>query len=67
MTGIISARLVQRLLAECGLPDSLEHGNFGLFNLALTKRGYLYFDWSDSSLAHPYSGLSPLPRPDNLS
>jgi hypothetical protein len=41
-------------LSELGLPDSLDHGDFGFSNVALTARGALFFDWSDSSLTHPF-------------
>lgn len=41
-------------LAACGIPQTLVHGDFHCQNVVLTDRGYIYFDWSDAAIAHPF-------------
>lgn len=45
-------------LAAHRLPLSLEHGDFWANNVALTPDGYLFFDWSDASITHPFFSLA---------
>lgn len=58
--------MVQRLrtmcdeLAEIGIPDSLEHGDFYPGQVAISEGQYLFFDWSDASLSHPFFSLANL-------
>jgi hypothetical protein len=41
-------------LAGYGLPETLEHGDLWGQNIAVTDAGPVYFDWSDSGIAHPF-------------
>ncbi|MBC7261033.1 MAG: phosphotransferase, partial [Chloroflexi bacterium] len=45
-------------LADCGVPDTLEHGDFWPGNIFLSDGRYIYLDWSNSSLAHPFFSLA---------
>lgn len=45
-------------LARFPLPAALEHGDFWPSNVLLSQAGYVYIDWSDSSLAHPFFSLT---------
>lgn len=44
-------------LTAFNIPYSIEHGDFWLGNVIATDSGYVYFDWSDSSVAHPFFSL----------
>jgi hypothetical protein len=44
-------------LLDFNLPQTLEHGNLVTKNLIEREEGYLYFDWSDSSVTHPFFDL----------
>jgi hypothetical protein len=44
-------------LAQIDIPDTLEHGDLWSSNILMTKRGPVFLDWSDSSLAHPFFSL----------
>lgn len=44
-------------LADYAIPLSLEHGDFWAGNVIKTANDFLYFDWSDSSIAHPFFSL----------
>jgi hypothetical protein len=52
---------VPRLAACCGalaayaVPPSLVHGDLHLSNVARGPRGYRFFDWSDTCVAHPFA------------
>jgi aminoglycoside phosphotransferase (APT) family kinase protein len=51
---------VPRLTAICQelaahpVPPSLVHGDLHLFNVAGGPGGYLFFDWTDACVAHPF-------------
>ncbi|HEY8598379.1 MAG TPA: hypothetical protein VIL85_08105 [Thermomicrobiales bacterium] len=45
-------------MAHTTIPETLEHGDFWAGNIAATTGGYLYFDWSDSALTHPFFSLT---------
>jgi hypothetical protein len=47
-------------LDECGLPATLEHGDFWTGNVTDTGSGFTFFDWSDSSVSHPLFSLGTL-------
>ena len=57
------ARLVPRFVEACErlgagpVPESLVHGDLHLSNIAREDHGYLFFDWTDASLAHPFLDL----------
>ena len=44
-------------LAGCGVPESLNHGDFHDGNILVKDGRYLFFDWGDASLAHPFFSL----------
>ena len=54
---------VPRLVAMCGelagyaVPPSLVHGDLHLANVAKGPRGYVFFDWTDACVAHPFVDL----------
>lgn len=41
-------------LEACGLPYTLEHGDLHGNNIAVMPSGFVYFDWSDACLSHPF-------------
>ena len=43
-----------RELARAAVPETLEHGDCWAGNVAATAEGFVYFDWSDSALSHPF-------------
>ncbi|MCC7208572.1 MAG: hypothetical protein IT323_14790, partial [Anaerolineae bacterium] len=47
-------------LDECGLPCSLEHGDFYSGQVADNGQQFTFFDWSDGSVSHPFFSLSSL-------
>jgi len=44
-------------LAGYAVPPSLVHGDLHLGNVAPGPHGYLFFDWTDASVAHPFLDL----------
>jgi Phosphotransferase enzyme family len=44
-------------LATYAIPPSLVHGDLHLGNVARGPRGYVFFDWTDASVAHPFLDL----------
>lgn len=52
----LAPRLRERCaqLAAIGLPDALVHGDLHLGNVAAKDDGFLFFDWSDACVAHPF-------------
>jgi aminoglycoside phosphotransferase (APT) family kinase protein len=44
-------------LATYAVPPSLVHGDLHLGNVAQGPRGYLFFDWTDAGVAHPFLDL----------
>ncbi|WP_165423154.1 phosphotransferase [Ktedonosporobacter rubrisoli] len=49
------------------LPYALEHGDFGPANVAWVEQRPLFFDWSDSSVAHPFFSLCLFPEEMEIS
>ena len=49
-------------LATYRLPSTLEHGDFGPTNVAWVKQRPVFFDWSDSSVAHPFFSMCFFPE-----
>jgi len=41
-------------LASYHLPDTLVHGDLHMGNMARNGEGYLFYDWSDACIAHPF-------------
>jgi Phosphotransferase enzyme family len=62
------AAAAPRLRAACaeldglGVPPSLVHGDLHLANVARGPRGYLFFDWTDACVAHPFLDLPTMRR-----
>lgn len=46
-------------LAGYALPETLEHGDLYAQNIVLNGGDSLYFDWTDSCIAHPFFSLYP--------
>ncbi|MGA7730390.1 MAG: hypothetical protein WCD37_03850 [Chloroflexia bacterium] len=42
------------MLGEYGIPPSLDHGDMWPQNIIDRGDGFLYFDWSDSTVSHPF-------------
>ena len=45
-------------LAAINLPLALDHGDLWPSNILVPHTNPLFFDWSDSSLTHPFTGMS---------
>ena len=41
-------------LADGGIPETLEHGDFGPINVLVQDEQITYLDWTDASLTHPF-------------
>ena len=47
-------------LAEIGIPDCLVHGDLHMGNIAGGEGRYVFFDWTDACVSHPFmDGLLP--------
>jgi Phosphotransferase enzyme family len=44
-------------LASSPIPESIHHGDFHDANIFLNEGRYVFFDWGDSSVAHPFFSL----------
>jgi aminoglycoside/choline kinase family phosphotransferase len=44
-------------LVALDIPSSLEHGDLWASNIVLREQGFLFFDWSDSAITHPFFSL----------
>jgi len=44
-------------LASYQLPETLHHDDFHSNNILLNERGYVFFDWGDSAVTHPFCSL----------
>lgn len=44
-------------LSTYHIPYTLEHGDFGPTNVAWVEQRPLFFDWSDSSVSHPFFSM----------
>jgi Phosphotransferase enzyme family len=49
-------------LAGHGVPASIVHGDLHLANVARGPAGYLFFDWTDACVAHPFLDLPTIRR-----
>lgn len=52
-------------LAESSVPDTLVHGDLHLSNVARVDGHYVFFDWTDASLTHPFFDLIDVFREEN--
>ncbi len=55
LVGYLKSEL--NLLAEDTISPSIDHGDFHDGNIFVHQRRYLFFDWGDSSLTHPFFSL----------
>lgn len=44
-------------LAECGIPDALEHDDFHDGNIFFSQNRPVFFDWGETCLAHPFFSM----------
>ncbi|HEU5485137.1 MAG TPA: aminoglycoside phosphotransferase family protein, partial [Microlunatus sp.] len=51
LVAALPARLAS--IADCGVPDTLVHGDFHAGNVAGRPGGYVILDWGDSFIGHP--------------
>jgi hypothetical protein len=61
-------RLVEscRLLAAGPVPDALVHGDLHMDNVARRDGGYVFFDWTDACVTHPFLDLLAVVFEDDL-
>lgn len=52
-------------LAESSVPDTLVHGDLHLSNVARVDGHYVFFDWTDASVTHPFFDLIDVFREEN--
>lgn len=45
-------------VTDCGVPCSLEHGDFHAPNVLITPTSPLYFDWQEGCVTHPFFSLA---------
>lgn len=41
-------------LASAGVPDSLVHPDFSGRNMVRTERGFVFYDWGEAAVGHPF-------------
>jgi hypothetical protein len=46
-------------LAAFGLPDTIDSGDFHPDNVVLTSEGFVFYDWSELGITHPFVSLNP--------
>jgi Phosphotransferase enzyme family len=44
-------------LASYNIPETLHHDDLTSGNIALNKQGYVFFDWAESSITHPFCSM----------
>jgi len=44
-------------LASLGIPDALVHGDLHDENIARSRDGFVFFDWTDACISHPFLDL----------
>ena len=49
-------------LENYGLPETLHHDDFHGNNICVGDEGYLFFDWGESCIAHPFFTMVVTPR-----
>ena len=52
-------------LADCGIPPALDHGDLHAGNVRVTAAGPVFYDWSHSSVTHPFFSLMDLLADDD--
>jgi hypothetical protein len=54
-------------LACSGIPDALLHGDMHLGNAARNERCYIFFDWTDAAVSHPFLDMISIVLEDDAS
>jgi hypothetical protein len=49
-------------LANYNIPETLHHDDLTANNIALNERGYIFFDWAECAITHPFCSLFILMR-----
>jgi aminoglycoside phosphotransferase (APT) family kinase protein len=44
-------------LASYHLPETLHHDDFHTNNILINERGYVFFDWGDAAITHPFISM----------
>ncbi len=44
-------------LASYTIPETLHHDDLTANNIAMNERGYIFFDWGESAITHPFCSL----------
>lgn len=44
-------------LASYSIPETLHHDDFYVGNVSLNKQNYIFFDWAECGIAHPFLSL----------
>ncbi|MHB8597523.1 MAG: phosphotransferase [Ktedonobacteraceae bacterium] len=44
-------------LASYQLPETLHHDDFHTNNILIKEQGYVFFDWGDSAITHPFCSM----------
>ncbi len=44
-------------LASYRLPETLHHDDFHTNNILINEQGYVFFDWGDSAVTHPFCSM----------
>lgn len=44
-------------LASYQLPETLHHDDFHTNNILINEQGYVFFDWGDSAVTHPFCSM----------
>lgn len=52
-------KIMAQELEQGGIPYCLEHGDLHCGNIQVTDNGFIFFDWTDGCLAHPFFSLDP--------
>lgn len=46
-----------RELAEFGIPETIDSGDFHSYNVNQTETGFVFYDWSDLEITHPFISI----------
>jgi aminoglycoside phosphotransferase (APT) family kinase protein len=44
-------------LASYHLPETLHHDDFHTRNILINEQGYVFFDWGDAAITHPFISM----------
>lgn len=46
------------IVKQYNIPDTINHGDLRNGNIRVMQNGYIFYDWSWSSISHPFIGIS---------